>query len=78
MARLIRMDKTGHTTLAEWTTEDPASVEAAVTAASTDAGSSVVHSASVVCPVLSMRMSLAMEAWYAGGRRRQAVMARPE
>ncbi len=32
MARLIRMDKTGHTTLAEWTTEDPASVEAAVTA----------------------------------------------
>ena len=32
MARLIRMDKTGHTTLAEWTTDDPASVEAAVTA----------------------------------------------
>jgi hypothetical protein len=32
MARLIRMDKTGHTTLAEWTTEDPESVEAAVRA----------------------------------------------
>jgi hypothetical protein len=32
MSRLIRMDQTGHTTLAEWTTEDPASVEAAVTA----------------------------------------------
>ena len=32
MARLIRMDKTGHTTLAEWTTDDPASVEAAVRA----------------------------------------------
>jgi hypothetical protein len=32
MARLIRMDQTGHTTLAEWTATDPASVEAAVTA----------------------------------------------
>lgn len=30
MSRLIRMDQTGHTTLAEWTTDDPASVEAAV------------------------------------------------
>jgi hypothetical protein len=32
MARLIRMDQTGHTTLAEWTKADPASVEAAVAA----------------------------------------------
>ena len=32
MARLIRMDQTGHTTLAEWTKGDPASVEAAVAA----------------------------------------------
>jgi hypothetical protein len=32
MARLIRMDRTGHTTLAEWTTGDEASVEAAVSA----------------------------------------------
>jgi hypothetical protein len=32
MARLIRMDNTGHTTLAEWTPADPASVESAVTA----------------------------------------------
>jgi hypothetical protein len=32
MARLIRMDHTGHTTLAEWTTADAASVEAAVRA----------------------------------------------
>jgi hypothetical protein len=32
MSRLIRMDRTGHTTLAEWSTEDPASVEAAVEA----------------------------------------------
>ena len=32
MSRLIRMDRTGHTTLAEWTVDDPASVEAAVTA----------------------------------------------
>jgi hypothetical protein len=32
MSRLIRMDNTGHTTLAEWTPADPASVEAAVAA----------------------------------------------
>ncbi len=32
MARLIRMDHTGHSTLAEWDTADPASVEQAVDA----------------------------------------------
>ena len=32
MSRLIRMDQSGHTTLAEWTAEDPASAEAAVAA----------------------------------------------
>jgi hypothetical protein len=32
MARLIRMDQTGHTTLAEWSTDDPEAVEAAVAA----------------------------------------------
>jgi hypothetical protein len=32
MARLIRMDHTGHTTLAEWTAGDEAAVEAAVAA----------------------------------------------
>ncbi len=32
MSRLIRMDQTGHTTVAQWTAEDPASVEAAVAA----------------------------------------------
>jgi hypothetical protein len=32
MSQLIRMDRTGHTTLAEWTADDPASVEAAVAA----------------------------------------------
>jgi hypothetical protein len=32
MARLIRMDHTGHTTVAEWTQGDEASVEAAVAA----------------------------------------------
>ena len=32
MARLIRMDQTGHTTLAEWTAGDDARVEAAVAA----------------------------------------------
>jgi hypothetical protein len=32
MSRLIRMDRSGHTTLAEWTAEDPASIDAAVAA----------------------------------------------
>ena len=32
MSRLVRMDHTGHTTLAEWTPNDPGSVEAAVLA----------------------------------------------
>lgn len=32
MSRLIRMDHTGHSTLAEWTGGDPAAYEAAVTA----------------------------------------------
>ncbi len=32
MSRLIRMDQTGHTTLAQWTAADPASVDAAVSA----------------------------------------------
>ena len=32
MARLIRMDRSGHTTLAEWTESDAESVEAAVEA----------------------------------------------
>jgi hypothetical protein len=32
MSRLIRMDQTGHTTLAEWTADDPAAVDAAVAA----------------------------------------------
>ena len=32
MSRLIRMDHSGHTTLAEWTADDPEAVEAAVEA----------------------------------------------
>jgi hypothetical protein len=32
MSRLIRMDRSGHTEVAEWTAEDPASVEAAIAA----------------------------------------------
>lgn len=32
MSRLIRMDHSGHTTLAEWAREDASSVEAAVAA----------------------------------------------
>ena len=30
MSSLIRMDRTGHTTLVEWTADDPEAVEAAV------------------------------------------------
>jgi hypothetical protein len=32
MSRLVRMDRTGHTTLAEWNAADPDAVEAAVEA----------------------------------------------
>ena len=32
MARLIRMDASGHTTLAEWTRDDPDAIEAAARA----------------------------------------------
>jgi hypothetical protein len=32
MSRLIRMDQSGHTTLAQWTADDPEAVEAAVAA----------------------------------------------
>ena len=32
MSRLIRMDQTGHTTVAEWRADDPEAVEAAVAA----------------------------------------------
>lgn len=36
MARLVRMDRTGHTTLAEWSAGDPDAVEAAVAAFRTE------------------------------------------
>ena len=32
MSKLIRMDHTGHSTVAEWTADDPAAVEVAVAA----------------------------------------------
>jgi hypothetical protein len=32
MSRLIRMDQSGHTTLAEWTANDPEAIEEAVRA----------------------------------------------
>jgi hypothetical protein len=32
MSRLIRMDQSGHTTVAEWTAGDPTSVEGAIAA----------------------------------------------
>ena len=36
MSRLIRMDQTGHTTLAEWTADDPEAVELAAAAFSAE------------------------------------------
>jgi hypothetical protein len=36
MSRLIRMDRSGHTTVAEWTAEDRASVQAAAAALRTE------------------------------------------
>jgi hypothetical protein len=36
MSRLVRMDRTGHTTLAEWTAADPDAVDAAVAAFRTE------------------------------------------
>jgi hypothetical protein len=36
MSQLIRMDRTGHTTLAEWTKDDRQSVEAAAAALRTE------------------------------------------
>ena len=32
MSRLVRMDRTGHTTVAEWTADDALSLEAAIAA----------------------------------------------
>ncbi len=32
MSKLVRMDQTGHTTVAEWRSDDPAAVEEAVAA----------------------------------------------
>lgn len=32
MSRLVRMDQTGHTTVAEWTADDPEAIEQAVRA----------------------------------------------
>lgn len=38
MSKLVRMDASGHTTLAEWTAGDPASVEAAAAAFRSELG----------------------------------------
>jgi len=38
MSRLIRMDHTGHTTLAEWSIDDLSAIETAVTAFRTELG----------------------------------------
>jgi hypothetical protein len=46
MARLIRLDPTGHTTLAEWTAGDDAAREAAVEAFRRELGRGMVASVS--------------------------------
>jgi len=32
VSRLVRMDQTGHTTVAEWTADDPSAIEVAIAA----------------------------------------------
>ncbi len=46
MARLIRMDRTGHTTLAEWTAEDEAALALARSAFATERERGMIASAS--------------------------------
>ena len=46
MARLIRLDRSGHTTLAEWTPEDTASHEAAIEAFRRELDAGMLASAS--------------------------------
>jgi hypothetical protein len=46
MGRLIRLDRTGHTTVAEWTTEDDAAKRAAITAFETELERGMIGSAS--------------------------------
>jgi hypothetical protein len=46
MARLIRLDRTGHTTLAEWTHGDPASAESAIEAFRRELDAGMLASAS--------------------------------
>ena len=36
MPRLVRMDRTGHTTVAEWNADDPAAVATAISAFETE------------------------------------------
>lgn len=45
MSRLIRLDRTGHTTLAEWHNDDPESFERASTAFSRELESGMIASA---------------------------------
>jgi hypothetical protein len=46
MGRLIRLDRTGHTILAEWTIEDEAAQRAAVSAFETELDRGMIGSAS--------------------------------
>lgn len=45
MPRLVRLDRTGHTTLAEWTAGDPTAEEEAVRAFRTELDSGMLASA---------------------------------
>ena len=46
MSKLVRMDQTGHTTLAEWTVEDEAAKRAAVSAFEAELERGMIGSAS--------------------------------
>jgi hypothetical protein len=72
MSKLIRMDQTGHSTVAEWTPEDPVAVEAAAAAlrAELDRGylamvstgpghAEQVHELPVEAPLVILRLPIA-------------------
>jgi hypothetical protein len=72
MARLIRLDRTGHTTLAEWTAQDRAAQDAAVAAfreeldrgmvasvSNTDGTAEVVHELPLDAELVVLRRQIA-------------------
>jgi hypothetical protein len=62
MARLIRLDRTGHTELATWTAGDPASAEAAIEAFSRELDDGMLASATLPDGSVEVVRQLPLEA----------------